>query len=132
MRHRNNFVTMTHDAQQAARCCFLTLSLTHVRQVGYGSLMTRQTAPEGQPAHVPELTLGWRLKMALGNHSAGAMARELGVTRATVSRWMGDKGAPPKKAYVQQWALITGVAARLFGPFPKRSISAPILWERVP
>lgn len=58
---------------------------------------------------VPQLTLGWRLKMALGEMSVQAMAEELGVSRATLSRWMGDKGAAPARAYVAQWALITGV-----------------------
>lgn len=58
---------------------------------------------------IPALTLGWRLQMALGEGSAQDMADSLGVSRATVSRWMHDKGAPPKRAYLMQWALITGV-----------------------
>lgn len=58
---------------------------------------------------VPTLTLGWRLKMALGDTPAHDMADLLGVSRATVSRWMNDTGAPPKAAYLKQWALITGV-----------------------
>lgn len=58
---------------------------------------------------VPELTLGWRLKMALGSMQAGTMADLLGVSRQTLTRWMGDKGAPPKRAYLVQWALATGV-----------------------
>ena len=37
------------------------------------------------------------------------MADSLGVSRATVSRWMHDRGAAPKRAYLMQWALITGV-----------------------
>lgn len=56
---------------------------------------------------VPDLTLGWRLKMALGDYGAGEIARDLGVTRSTVSRWMADRGARPKAAYLKQWALIT-------------------------
>lgn len=58
---------------------------------------------------IPALTLGWRLKMALGEMSAQTMADHLGVSRQTLSRWMADKGAPPKRAYVVQWALATGV-----------------------
>ena len=62
-----------------------------------------------QVGAIPELTLGWRLKMALGSLRVEEMAEELGVNRATVSRWMSDKGAPPKTAYIKQWALRTGV-----------------------
>lgn len=58
---------------------------------------------------IPQLTLGWRLKMALGDYGAAEIARDLGVDRSTVSRWMADRGAPPKAAYVKQWALITRV-----------------------
>jgi len=58
---------------------------------------------------VPTLTLGWRLKMALGHHKAEWMADQLGVSRQTLSRWMADKGTPPARAFVRQWALITGV-----------------------
>lgn len=61
---------------------------------------------------VPALTLGWRLKMALahGGVSRDEMADNLGVTPSTLSRWMGDKGAAPSRAYVSQWALSTGVS----------------------
>lgn len=58
---------------------------------------------------IPALTLGWRLQMALGEISAQEMADNLGVSRATVSRWMHDKGAPPRRAYIAQWAMATGV-----------------------
>ena len=57
--------------------------------------------------HIPALTLGWRLKMALGEYDAQSIAADLGVHRATVARWMADRGAPPKVAYIKQWALIT-------------------------
>lgn len=59
---------------------------------------------------IPELTLGWRLKMALGDMKRDEMAGVLGVNPATVSRWMSDKGAPPKRAYLAQWAFATGVS----------------------
>ena len=58
---------------------------------------------------VPDLTLGWRLKMALGEHKAEWIADQLGVGRQTVSRWMSDRGAAPRRAYLMQWALLTGV-----------------------
>lgn len=58
---------------------------------------------------VPTVTLGWRLKMALDDISAQDMAAYLGVSRQTLTRWMGDKGAPPARAYILQWAMKTGV-----------------------
>ena len=58
---------------------------------------------------IPQLTLGWRLKMSLGDMKRDDMAAILGVNPATVSRWMAGKGAEPKRAYVIQWALATGV-----------------------
>lgn len=58
---------------------------------------------------IPPLTLGWRLKMALGDMQRGEMAEHLGVDPGTLSRWMADKGAPPRRAYIVQWALVTGV-----------------------
>lgn len=60
---------------------------------------------------VPELTLGWRLKMALahGGLHREEMAIHLGVDPGTLSRWMADRGAPPKRAYLQMWALATEV-----------------------
>lgn len=70
---------------------------------------------------IPPLTLGWRLKMALGDMKRDDMADALGVNPATVSRWTADKGAPPKRAYLAQWALITGVDLKWLesgvGPF---------------
>jgi transcriptional regulator with XRE-family HTH domain len=62
-----------------------------------------------EAARVPEVTLGWRLKMSLGELSAQEMADQLGVSRQTLSRWMADKGAPPKRAYLAQWAFKTDV-----------------------
>lgn len=57
---------------------------------------------------IPELTLGWRLRMALGEHKAEWMAQQLGVSRQTITRWMHDNGAAPARAYILQWALMTG------------------------
>lgn len=47
--------------------------------------------------------------MALGDIPVGEMAGQLGVSRQTLSRWMADKGAPPKRAYLAAWSLATGV-----------------------
>lgn len=57
---------------------------------------------------IPALTLGWRLKMSLGEMSRDEIARIMDVTPSTISRWMADKGAPPKRPYLIQWALATG------------------------
>jgi transcriptional regulator with XRE-family HTH domain len=61
---------------------------------------------------IPALTLGWRLKMALahGGVKAGTMAEQLGYESSTLSRWMSDKGTPPRKGVIQQWALATNVS----------------------
>lgn len=58
-------------------------------------------------ALVPEWTLGWRLQRALSHAgiSVNDMARDLGMSRATISRWINDKGAPPRDIYVKEWAL---------------------------
>lgn len=59
---------------------------------------------------IPELTLGWRLKMALssGGVSRKAMAEQLGYEETQLSRWTSDK-AIPRKGVISQWALTTGV-----------------------
>lgn len=66
------------------------------------------TAPDILP--VPELTLGWRLRMALdyAELSVNQIARDLEVGRQTVSRWLHDDGAP-KALYIRSWAEICGV-----------------------
>ncbi len=59
---------------------------------------------------IPEWTLGWRLARALahGGVSVEGMAEELGVSRSTISRWMNDRGAPPRIGYVKLWCQRTG------------------------
>jgi len=49
------------------------------------------------------------MKLALGDISRDEIARIMDVTPSTISRWMADKGAPPKRPYLIQWALATGV-----------------------
>lgn len=61
--------------------------------------------------NVPEITLGWRLRIALEDAEVTVqeMADYLGVTRQTVGRWMHDRGQTPRAAFVKQWAMRTGV-----------------------
>src|SRR5262245_16319103 len=89
-------------------------------------------------AMVPEWTLGWRLQRALGfaDVTVETMAAELGVSRATISRWCHDIGAPPRTIYLRAWAarcqvsydwLLTGTAPLL----PRRdSDPQPAGWSR--
>jgi transcriptional regulator with XRE-family HTH domain len=49
--------------------------------------------------------------MALGDMKRDDMAELLGRDPATLSRWMGDKGTPPARAFILQWALATNVSA---------------------
>jgi transcriptional regulator with XRE-family HTH domain len=59
---------------------------------------------------IPPLTLGWRMQVALAH--AGITREEialaLGVSHATVSRWMHDRG-PVRTVYLNEWALICNV-----------------------
>lgn len=63
------------------------------------------------PSGVPDWTLGWRLKRALqwGNIPAVEMADHLGYSRAQISRYLNDKGEPPRLHVLRQWAELTGV-----------------------
>jgi transcriptional regulator with XRE-family HTH domain len=71
--------------------------------------MSMQTSTAG---NIPALTLGWRLQMALGSAdiSVQQMADELGMSRTSLSRWLNDRGTPPRTVFVKQWALRTGVS----------------------
>jgi transcriptional regulator with XRE-family HTH domain len=73
--------------------------------------MTAQ--PDTAPGVVPQWTIGWRLQRALafGGIPAGDLAAELQVSRATVSRWLNDRGLPPRWVYLERIAGLTGVAA---------------------
>ena len=70
--------------------------------------MTTQTAGE----HIPSLTLGWRMQMALRDSGKAVqdVADELDVSRATVSRWLNDKGTGPRRPFLVAFALSTGVS----------------------
>lgn len=60
--------------------------------------------------HIPRLTVGWRMKMALADAgvSVAEIAEYLGVDRATVTRWTSDQ-IPPKRVVLVAWAMRTGV-----------------------
>ena len=61
---------------------------------------------------IPEITLGWRLRIALerAGIKADDMARVLGVHRGTITRWTHDIGRSPRRVYLEKWAEITGVS----------------------
>lgn len=63
---------------------------------------------------VPELTLGWRLQMALdeGRLKHGDLVERFEVSRQTVTRWCRDIGPTPKKFILNEIAVMCGVSAR--------------------
>lgn len=65
-----------------------------------------------QAGDIPQLTLGWRLKMALehGGIKRGEIAEALGVDESTVSRWCAGRGKAPAKAFIKIWAEETRVS----------------------
>lgn len=69
---------------------------------------------EAAHAAVPALTLGWRLQMAIehGGLKHGDLVEKFEVSRATVSRWCRDLGAPPKKFVLNEIAVMCGVSPR--------------------
>jgi AraC-like DNA-binding protein len=66
-----------------------------------------------QPAtgNIPDWTLGWRMQRALAfaDVSVEEIADEIGVSRSTVSRWLNDRGSPPRSGYLTLWAWRTKV-----------------------
>ena len=60
---------------------------------------------------IPEITLGWRLRMAMerADLKAEQMAIELGVHRGTITRWTHDIGKPPRPIYLERWAALCNV-----------------------
>ncbi len=50
-----------------------------------------------------------KMALAYGGIKSDVMASRLGVSRQTLSRWMADKGAPPRRAYLSEWSVATGV-----------------------
>ena len=72
--------------------------------------MTANPAHHHDVGSIPAVTLGWRLQMALrhADVSVQQMADELGMARSSLSRWLNDRGTPPRAAFVKMWALRTG------------------------
>jgi transcriptional regulator with XRE-family HTH domain len=60
--------------------------------------------------HIPELTLGWRLRMAMESSSLdqSQWAQYLGVNRNTITRWTHDK-SPVARGHLVAISLRTGV-----------------------
>lgn len=58
-----------------------------------------------QSDEVPDWPLGWRLARALDLRGIGVgeIADEIGVSRKTVSRWLHDKGTPPREFYLNHF-----------------------------
>lgn len=81
--------------------------MTLMRQTCIMFAMTSQTQER-----IPAVTLKWRLQMALdaGGISVEEMSSQLDVSRSTVSRWLNGRGAAPKRPFLIQWALATGVS----------------------
>lgn len=67
---------------------------------------------ETRDLDAPQLTLGWRLRMAM--EKAGIenneMAQLLGVHRGTITRYTHDESVP-KRGFIAQWAAICHVPA---------------------
>ena len=81
----------------------------------------------------PELTLGWRIQMAMdhGGVKQKDVMERFEVSRDTVSRWGRDIGAPPKKFILNEIAVMCRVPARWLidgessGDGPEGGSSAP-------
>lgn len=73
-------------------------------------------------AKEPELTLGWRIQMALdeGGLKHSDLMDHFEVSRGTVSRWCRDVGPAPKKYVLNEIAVMCGVSPRwlIDGPQP--------------
>ena len=60
------------------------------------------------PGRIPPMTLGIRLRMALGRRESKWIAAHLGVSQGAVSRWMSDTRVPAL-GMIRAWATITDV-----------------------
>jgi transcriptional regulator with XRE-family HTH domain len=81
---------------------------------------------------IPEWTLGWRLQRSLAHAGIAVeeIADEMGVSRSTVSRWLNDRGAAPKQAYLKMWALRTGVPFAWLADMGPNGRGAPKVYGR--
>jgi transcriptional regulator with XRE-family HTH domain len=85
--------------------------LTHVRQLTHHQCMATTQRAE---ATIPALRRRWRLKISMeeAGLTSSAMADELGVSRATITRWFADDEMPIRPAYLKTWADHTLVPYR--------------------
>jgi transcriptional regulator with XRE-family HTH domain len=60
---------------------------------------------------IPEITLGWRLRIAMerAGIKAADMAAEFGVHGGTITRWTHDIGATPRPIYLRRWSELCQV-----------------------
>lgn len=72
----------------------------------------RPMSEMSEPNRVPSWTLGWRLKRSLAEAKVGAgdMADYLGYSKAQISRYLNDKGEPPRAQTLRLWAMRCGVS----------------------
>lgn len=81
---------------------------------------------------IPDLTLGWRLRMAMERAGLKAedMAEHLGVHRGTISRWAHDIGKPPRPIYLRHWAEICNVRYEwLAGEHARPTVTAGVVGD---
>lgn len=71
-------------------------------------------------AVIPVLRRRWRLKISMedAGFTSTEIAAELGVSRATVSRWLASDTVPVRTAYIKQWAAVCRVDESwlIYGP----------------
>ena len=99
-----------------------------------GRMMTGMSEMAASPAAIPEWTLGNRLDRALthGKVSVEHMAHHLDVSRSTVSRWLHDRGAPPKRLYVRAWADLCHVDPEWLAGETSRSTTSQYVGDSAP
>lgn len=101
----------------------LVADLDECRTCANTVLMTEQV----DYAKEPELTLGWRIQIALdeGKLQHTDLMEKFEVSRGTVSRWCRDVGAPPKKFVLNEIAVMCRVSPRWLIDGPSRDNRPP-------